>query len=67
MVRDIEDGEVGKVAEIVLGKFGLVRFGTILAKPETELIDFAKPEPKPDPDRLKPFQTVPNHSKPIKN
>ncbi|KAH9161476.1 hypothetical protein EDB89DRAFT_1913863 [Lactarius sanguifluus] len=51
---------------VVLGKFGLVRFGPVLAKPETEPFNFHQTEPKPNPNCSKPFQTIPNHFKPIK-
>jgi hypothetical protein len=43
----------------VLGKFGLVRFGPVLAKPETEPIGLAQTETEPfkvsqnSPNRLK--------------
>ncbi|KAH9010659.1 hypothetical protein EDB83DRAFT_2322398 [Lactarius deliciosus] len=43
---------------LVLGKFGSVRFGPVLAKPETEPFNFHQTEPKL-------LQTVLNHSKPF--
>ncbi|KAH9173138.1 hypothetical protein EDB89DRAFT_1905632 [Lactarius sanguifluus] len=51
---------------VVLGKFGLVWFGPVLAKPETEPFNFHQTEPKLNPNRSKPFQTIPNRFKLIK-
>ncbi|KAH9014559.1 hypothetical protein EDB85DRAFT_2157321 [Lactarius pseudohatsudake] len=52
---------------LVLGKFSLVQFGPFWAKPETEPFNFHQTEPKLDPNQFKPFQTIPNRFKPIKN
>ncbi|KAH9164639.1 hypothetical protein EDB89DRAFT_1912027 [Lactarius sanguifluus] len=62
-----EDAFLSKFPDrLVLGKFGLVRFGPVLAKPETEPFNFHQTGPKPEPNRFKPLQTIPNHFKLIK-
>ena len=45
-----------RMVTLVLGKFGLVRFEPFLAKPETEWFGFSQDLPKPNLNRLKPFQ-----------
>ena len=49
-------GETVVSSVLVLGKFGLVRFEPFLAKPETEWFGFSQDLPKPNLNRLKPFQ-----------
>ena len=43
-------------AGVVLGKLSLVRFEPFLAKLETEWFGFSQDLPKPNLNRLKPFQ-----------
>ena len=62
VVRLMEVRARGKV--IVLGKFGLVRFEALFAKPETKLFGFSQIFRNQNRNRIKPFDAVSNGFKP---
>ena len=55
---------MGLACEVVLGKFGLVRFEALFAKPETKPFSFSQIFRNQNRNRIKPFDAVSNGFKP---